>query len=485
MLKTKTMDRLCCGIMAAMLTVSVLLWGCVEPGQENGGHTVGYERLLFDQSAVHTIDILMDDWDGFIANATSEEYADCDIIIDGERLNHAAIRAKGNTSLSSVASLGSTRYSFKVEFDHFVSDMTYHGLDKISLNNLIQDATMMKDYLAYTFMNHMDVPSSLCSYAQINVNGEPWGLYLAVEGVEDAFLQRNGLNDGELYKPDSMSFGGGRGNGRDFDMSQFSTGDDTPTDAASTSASTAPDGAQENGGSFGGPSGMPRSMPDIPGGDFAPSGGESALPGFPGGNGESSRGGRDPSGGFGGFSFGMGSEDVKLIYSDDDPDSYSNIFDNAKTKVSRADKERLVESLRKLNDGENINEVVSTDEVIRYLAVHNFLCNDDSYTGMMVHNYYLYEKDGQLSIIPWDYNLAFGGFSPSSDATSTANSPIDSPVGGGTVDSRPLIAWIFSDEEALVRYHDAYSQFLAENIENGWLETEINRVQAMIAPYLE
>ena len=29
----------------------------------------------------------------------------------------------------------------------------------------------------------------------------------------------------------------------------------------------------------------------------------------------------------------------------------------------------------------------------------------------MIHNYYLYEEDGQLSMIPWDYNLAFGGFS--------------------------------------------------------------------------
>jgi hypothetical protein len=36
-----------------------------------------------------------------------------------------------------------------------VKGMTYHSLDKLSLNNLIQDATMMKDYLAY--MKEMDV----------------------------------------------------------------------------------------------------------------------------------------------------------------------------------------------------------------------------------------------------------------------------------------------------------------------------------------
>ena len=56
----------------------------------------------------------------------------------------------------------------------------------------------------------------------ITVNGEPWGLYLAVEGVEDSFLRRNyGTDHGDLYKPDSLSFGGGRGNGMDFNMDDF------------------------------------------------------------------------------------------------------------------------------------------------------------------------------------------------------------------------------------------------------------------------
>ena len=132
-----------------------------------------------------------------------------------------------------------------------------------------------------------------------------------------------------------------------------------------------------------------------------------------------------------------------------------------------------------------MENTVNQDEVIRYLAVHDFLCNGDSYTGMMVHNYYLYEEKGKLSIIPWDYNLGFGGFSASTDATSTVNSPIDSPVSGGTVDSRPLVAWIFSDEEALAAYHEAYDRFISENIESGWLAEEIARVKEMITPYLE
>lgn len=173
MLRTKQADRIVCIATVVMLLASVCLWCIVEPARGDGSHTVGYESLLLDQSKVHTIDITMDGWDAFIQNATAEEYTECNVVVDGEKFSHVAIRAKGNTSLSSVATLGSTRYSFKLEFDHFVEGMTYHGLDKLSLNNLIQDATMMKDYLAYTLMNRMGVPASLCSYVQINVNGEP------------------------------------------------------------------------------------------------------------------------------------------------------------------------------------------------------------------------------------------------------------------------------------------------------------------------
>ena len=50
------------------------------------------------------------------------------------------------------------------------------------------------------------------------------------------------------------------------------------------------------------------------------------------------------------------------------------------------------------------------DALLRYFVVHNFVDNYDSYTGTMLHNYYLYEEDGKLTMLPWDYNLAFGAF---------------------------------------------------------------------------
>lgn len=181
---------------------------------------------------------------------------------------------------------------------------------------------------------------------------------------------------------------------------------------------------------------------------------------------------------------GKGSDDVKLKYIDDAFESYSNIFDNAKTDITDADKTRLIESLKALSNGENIESVVDVEQVIKNFVVHIFVVNGDSYTGNMIHNYYLYEKDGVMSMLPWDYNLAFGTFQ-SSDATSAVNSAIDSPVSGGDISDRPMIAWIFENEEYTNLYHEYFSQFISEYFDSGKFEKEIDAVTEMISPYVE
>lgn len=481
MLRHKNIDRICCIALAAALLVSGLFTGAAASGLIEANTAMGYETRLFDQSRVHTIDIVMEDWAGFLTTATSEEYSLCHLVIDGESCKNVAIRGKGNTSLSSVQAYGNNRYSFKVEFDHYQSGKTYHGLDKLCLNNLIQDNTCMKDYLAYTLMGKMGVAAPLCSFVQVNVNGEPWGLYLAVEGVEDAFLQRNyGRSHGELYKPDSLSFGGGRGNGRDFDMNEMaqqiglSLGENGTENAAIPNMPEIPAG------------GMPdqRSMPHLPGGmpDMPAGGAMPDMPAMPDSFDSSRAGGnfQPPDMDFGG---GFGSStDVKLLYTDDNPASYPNIFNNAKTDITQADQARLIASLKALGEGDA--SVVDTEAVIRYMAVHNFLCNEDSYTGAMVHNYYLYEKDGVMAMIPWDYNLAFGTMR-NTNAASAVNTDIDRLVSTGADSDRPMAGWITSSEEYLSRYHAVYQEFVASVFDSGWFAEEIHRVTQMIAPYVE
>ena len=415
---SSNLDRICVAALALAVLIAALAFCAPALGYEatSGGVVLGYEERLFDTSVVHTIDIVMDDWEGFIAGCEDEEYVLCDLVIDGEEQPGAGIRAKGNTSLSSVAAYGNDRYSFKIEFDHYDSSLSYYGLDKLNLNNIIQDNTYMKDFLGYQLMAAAGAAAPLCSYVWITVNGEDWGLYLAVEGVEESFLLRNyGTDYGELYKPDSMEMGGGRGNGGGFGG---------------------------RGGMGGMPSDMgepPEDMGGMPDMSEMPEMGE--IPDM----GEVPEMGEMPEigGGMGGGMMG-GSSDVLLVYTDDDYDSYANIFDNAKTDVSNADKDRLIDALQALG-----------------------------------------EDGGLLSMLPWDYNLAFGGFMGSSDAEALVNWSIDDPTSDGDTESRPMLAWIFESEEYTELYHAAFAEFIESVFTSGEFERLFDDTVELISPYVE
>ena len=158
----------------------------------------------------------------------------------------------------------------------------------------------------------------------------------------------------------------------------------------------------------------------------------------------------------------------------------SNIFGNAKTDTTKADQTRLIQALKKLTAYEDLEDVVDVDEVIRYFVVHNYVCNGDSYTGSIIHNYYLHESDGQLSMIPWDYNLAFGSFQ-STDATDTVNDPIDTPMSVSDPDDRPMWGWIQSSEE----YAEMYHAYFAEFLDTVDIQGIIDEAYALIRPYVE
>ena len=482
----KYMDRICCIVLVLAIVLTVVLMNLNVVETEAAGQTMEYENRLFDTDSVHTIDIVMEDWDGFIETCENEEYSLCSVEIDGEEFRNVGIRAKGNTSLSSVSAMDSDRYSFKIEFDQYDSSENYYGLDKLSLNNLIQDNTCMKDYMVYQMMREFGVDAPLCSYAYITVNGEDWGLYLAVEGVEESFLQRNyGSDYGELYKPDSVEAGGGRGNGKDFKMDEITDEEaDMPKQSGNAPAGDPqkPDGGMQKPNGEQPDGGMQKPNEEQLNGGMQKPNGEQPNAGKPDGDMQMPE--IDKQDENMDKSRGMGSNDVKLQYIDDDSDSYSGIFDNAKTDVTNADKTRLIEALKALGDQTDIESTVDVEEVLRYFVVHNFVVDGDSYTGSMVHNYYLYEKDGQLSMIPWDYNLAFGTFQ-GNDATDAVNEPVDTPVMGGETEDRPMVAWIFSDEEYTQLYHEYFEDFLSTWFDNGKFDLMVTKTQALIAPYVQ
>ena len=517
MIRNKYTDIVCTIIIVLSLIITVVFMNGEAFGIQKSEYTVGYENRLFNTDVVHTVDIVVDesDWQTMLDEATAEEYIKCNIVIDGESYKNVAIRPKGNSSLAQVAASDSDRYSFKIEFDHYNDSLNYYGLDKLCLNNSVQDNTYMKDFVSYQMMQEVGADGPLCSFAWITVNGQDWGLYLAVEGIEEGFAQRNyGSDYGAIYKPDNMDMNGGKpdmGEMPDLDQMKDQKPDQMPEEETSSQIpedqsnraeqnsisnlesqvsdqsnwneqSQAVQGAEIQ-------SDANQNVPSSQAQDNTQASEEAQVPQMAQGRGENGKGSRefDQRGG----SMNRGSDAVKLLYSDDEIDSYADIFDNTVMDVTNADKKRLIASIKQLNEGENISEVVDTDEVIRYFVAHNFVLNGDSYTGMMVHNYYLREKDGKMSMIAWDYNLAFGGMSMRKttagvdQATALVNSPIDSPVEDGDMDSRPMISWIFNNEEYLNQYHSVFSEFITSYFDSGKFEQLYDKTIALISPYVE
>lgn len=182
-------------------------------------------------------------------------------------------------------------------------------------------------------------------------------------------------------------------------------------------------------------------------------------------------------GGGGGMSFGSGG--ANLNYTDDDPDSYETIWEGALQKTSDKDKEKVITALSHAADGTDLDEYLDIDNLLRYMAVHVFVCNEDSLSGSMAHNYYLYEDDGKLNIIPWDYNLAFGGMG-AQNASSVINDDIYDPF-----DSTDFFDQILADETYLAQYEAYLAQLCETYVTNGGAEEFITKTREKIDSGIE
>lgn len=447
-----------------------------------GGVSVpmAYEEELFDTDQVMRIDIQMEqeEWEEMLENATAKEYYVCDVQINDRKICNVGLRTKGNTSLSSIARNPETdRYSLKLEFDHYVEGQTCFGLDKLVLNNNFADATSMKEAVVYDMYQYLGVDASLYNYAEISVNGEYLGVYLALEAVEESFLMRNyGTVDGELYKPESMKMGGGKegrlgeeppkpgekeeGAGKEGQQNQKGENRREFTQGAEL-----PDGEMPWGEEM---SDFADAMPSGGGDfDFADFAGQ-APPDM------GKMLGKGPSMG--------GGNGANLNYTDEEFSSYSDIWDGEVTDTGKADHSRVVTALKNISEGTLLEKYLDIDNILKYMAVHTFSVNLDSLSGNMAHNYYLYESDGMLNILPWDYNLAFGGMNmgPDNDASEMVNDAVDTPFSG-----TDFFNALLENEKYLSRYHGYLEKLAQEYVLGGRFQEVYQGIRSRIDRLVE
>lgn len=297
-------------LLSGLLVVVFCVAAYCAVGRADSAESHTYAEHIFQDDTVNEINIEIDeaDWQDMLENPLEEEYHKANVTINGEIIGNVAIRTKGNNSLTSVANSDSDRYSFKLDFDYYDNNGNYYGLKKLCLNNNYSDNSSMREYISYKIMGEMGLDVPECAYSHITVNGEEWGLYLAVEPVDEVFLAEHFADaTGDLYKPEGMGYTG-----------------------------------------------------------------------------------------------------ADLVYNGDDISAYTGL--NLKTNLNSSDGKEILALMQALEDGEGLEEVLDVEKALKYIAANVALANFDSYLGVTTHNFYLYEENGRFTIIPWDMNLAFGGF---------------------------------------------------------------------------
>jgi len=482
---------------ALTISVSLVIIANVRAGTDGFKTEPEYAAKVFGTDII-SIEIVADedDWQNMLDNARNEQFIMVDVIVNGTKFQNVGIRPKGNSSLTQVASSDSDRYSFRLQFDEYIKDQTCFGLESFVLNNMIGDSTYMKEYVSYELMKEAGVDAPYFGFADIKVNGENWGLYLAVELYNDSYEQRVfGDTSGMLYNVKSMDMNGGDADQRPDMDSGMRPGNqpqrrwNRQQDQSQGQSQSQGQQGQPANGFLNRPVDRPGELPgtEMSGVPELPDG-MNGFPAMPDSENfrEMLNNMKDMNfpaigGGFMGFG---GRGGGSLEYIDDNVESYSSIFNNVVGKGSESDYKRVVEAIEALSEGRELETYFNVDKILRYLAAHTFVVNLDSYSSSMAQNYYIYERDGQITILPWDYNLAWGGFQ-SGSASSVINFPIDTPVSGVEMSSRPLIEKLLSNTEYLERYHSYLQQLIDNYFANGKFEEHINELDALISDYVK
>ncbi len=151
---------------------------------------------IFDASVLHEARLDLDPsaWKALRENFLSNQYYAANFSVDGVGVAQVGIRSRGQGSRSEE------KPGLKIDFNKYVPSQEYYGYKTLVLDNLTQDASMLRERASFLVFEAMGIASPRNAHARLTVNGEYWGLYALVEPVSKPFLKnRLGEESGNLF----------------------------------------------------------------------------------------------------------------------------------------------------------------------------------------------------------------------------------------------------------------------------------------------
>lgn len=151
---------------------------------------------VFSDTAILHIDIELSDEAVAALTTSPSAYVVGSVSANGHTWGSVGVRLKGSASWQPI----SQKPNWKLKFVDY-SDERFYGLDRLTLNNNVWDASMMAQDLAYWFFAAAGVPAPRTGYAWVTLNGEDKGLYTILESMDRQFVEAHFEHtEGNLYE---------------------------------------------------------------------------------------------------------------------------------------------------------------------------------------------------------------------------------------------------------------------------------------------
>jgi hypothetical protein len=112
-----------------------------------------------------------------------------------EVVEEVGFRLRGNTSRAAA------KKSFKIAFNSFDSDVSWHGLKKLNLNGEHNEPSTMRARLVWESFRDAGIPVSRSTHCKLFINGDYYGVYLSSEHINGRWLDRRfPWGHGNLWK---------------------------------------------------------------------------------------------------------------------------------------------------------------------------------------------------------------------------------------------------------------------------------------------
>ena len=165
-----------------------LLTGFATPGRA--------QIDVFEQDGVRDVHLSINSRDlaQLRAAASENTYYPADFEYRGIKVRNVGIRSRG------LGSRNSTKLGLRVDFNRYATDHRFEGHKALVLDNLWQDASLVREKIAMALYERLGVPVPREVFVRVFINGTYEGLYTITEELDSQFLTRIGNDDGVLFE---------------------------------------------------------------------------------------------------------------------------------------------------------------------------------------------------------------------------------------------------------------------------------------------